>query len=134
MEIIAAVVIIAVFALLFAAGDVAASGTETAFTAYFRGWRPDPWPHGVQEEYIERPWGRDPAVGATLRARDDQTQPDPGAATEIVEVFPVSPQAQRAATAVAGSAGAGIVSSRAGAAREALVTQRVGSHRIRARL
>ncbi|CAN5579411.1 hypothetical protein BH23CHL7_BH23CHL7_22990 [soil metagenome] len=29
----------------------------SAFALLIGGWRPDPWPHGVQEEDRDRPWG-----------------------------------------------------------------------------
>jgi hypothetical protein len=50
-----------VFALV-AVGILVASmdgarGVQTAFQGYFAGYRPDPWPRGVQEEDGVRPWG-----------------------------------------------------------------------------
>jgi hypothetical protein len=41
--------------------ETVASGTiERAISAFrelIGGWRPDPWPRGVQEEDRDRPWG-----------------------------------------------------------------------------
>ncbi len=136
MEIVAAVVFIGVFALLFLAGDVAASGTETAFTAYFRGWRPDPWPHGVQEEYIERPWGSGRPVESPLFAGSDEAFREPDRASpEIVDVV-ASRAAQRPGTVAAAGAGPVLGSStpRSGGAQVAFVTQRVGGLRLRLNL
>jgi hypothetical protein len=51
-------------------------GTELLIDAFARalgGWRPDPWPHGVQEEDRDRPWGRNPAAG--LEARPEPPAP-----------------------------------------------------------
>ncbi|MDQ3870294.1 MAG: hypothetical protein M3301_01595 [Chloroflexota bacterium] len=134
MEIVAAVVFIGVFALLFLAGDVAASGTETAFTAYFRGWRPDPWPHGVQEEYIERPWGSARPVESPLFAGSDEALREPDrASAEIVDVVPSRP-AQRPGIVAAAGAVLGSSTPRSGGAQVAFVTQRVGGHRLRLNL
>lgn len=39
----------------------------SAFGSMVVGWRPDPWPRGVQEEDRDRPWGRHVATpGPTL--------------------------------------------------------------------
>lgn len=42
--------------------EAVASGTIDRAVSAFRelvgGWRPDPWPRGVQEEDRDRPWGR----------------------------------------------------------------------------
>jgi hypothetical protein len=46
-----------------------------AFAALIGGWRPDPWPLGVQEENRDRPWGRGPST--TGRSKDDQPDPVP---------------------------------------------------------
>lgn len=35
-----------------------AEDATTVFREYFAGFRPDPWPHGVQEEDGVRPWGK----------------------------------------------------------------------------
>jgi hypothetical protein len=43
-----------------------------AFARTLGGWRPDPWPHGVQEEDRDRPWGRGPAAA---NARPEPTAP-----------------------------------------------------------
>ena len=41
--------------------ETVASGTIdraiSAFRELIGGWRPDPWPRGVQEEDRDRPWG-----------------------------------------------------------------------------
>jgi hypothetical protein len=137
VEIIAAVVVIGVFVLFLKAGEVAAAGTETAFAAYFRGWKPDPWPHGVQEEYIERPWGSSQPEaspsGAGFAGRRPDAEPPAG---EIVDFFPARrPETVKGGLAAVGRAPA-IGASAAGSAdpRDALATQRVRSHRLRSRL
>ncbi len=140
MEIIAAAVVIAVFVLFVKAGEVAASGTETAFAAYFRGWKPDPWPHGVQEEYIERPWGsRHPDDAAPTAGLEGHGRSAAPPTAEIVDFFPAP--AGRAQTlegrpVAAVGATAAITRSAAGSAGApvALATQRVRSHRFRSRL
>jgi hypothetical protein len=43
-----------------------------AFARTLGGWRPDPWPHGVQEEDRDRPWGRGPAAA---NARSEPSAP-----------------------------------------------------------
>lgn len=65
-------VVIAALALRIAAatGLFSVSGTVAAFAGYFSGWRPDPWPRGVQEEDPQRPWGR-----PERRARTEVTDP-----------------------------------------------------------
>ena len=63
-----------VMALVVALGSIylaahrGAQATEASFTGYFRGWRPDPWPSGVQEEDLAAPWGWDAPL-AWLRER-----------------------------------------------------------------
>jgi hypothetical protein len=42
--------------VIYFAGRNAAGVTQTAFEGYFRGYRPDPWPHGVQEKDIAGHW------------------------------------------------------------------------------
>jgi hypothetical protein len=42
--------------VVYIAGRDGARATQTAFEGYFRGYRPDPWPQGVQEQDIERHW------------------------------------------------------------------------------
>ena len=138
MEIIATVAVLGTFALFFLAGNVAASGTETVFTAYFRGCPPDPWPHGVQEEYIERPWGRDAPVDSPLAAGVDRKDCDPEAGRpEIVDFFPAAAgQTQHAGAAAApgaAAASAGAAPDSAGA-HGALLVQRVRGPHLRARL
>jgi hypothetical protein len=48
-----------VVGVLYFAGGRAAEATQGAFEGYFRGYQPDPWPHGVQEMDIEHHWGTD---------------------------------------------------------------------------
>ena len=48
------------------AGRVA-DGTEQVFKGYFAGYRPDPWPHGVQEEDPEHRWGHATATAPLAR-------------------------------------------------------------------
>ena len=72
-----ALLILTVF--VFQAGGRGAEATQTAFEGYFRGFRPDPWPHGVQEENRERPWGNDgrpTARGDTPRSLNDEDEAD----------------------------------------------------------
>ena len=71
--VLAAVLVLAT--LFFAVGDVSGR-TERAFAGYFRGVKPDPWPHGVQEEDDSTPWAR--------RARQSPPAPDPTVATQPV--------------------------------------------------
>jgi hypothetical protein len=67
------------------AGRVA-EGTEQVFRGYFAGYRPDPWPHGVQEEYPEHRWGHrsaDAPRPRPARSRGDEPLP----AAEITDVI-----------------------------------------------
>jgi len=50
----------AIVGILYFASGKGAAATQTAFEGYFRGFQPDPWPHGVQEQDIERHWGGPP--------------------------------------------------------------------------
>ena len=138
MEIIAAVAVLGTFALFFLAGNVAASGTETAFTAYFRGWKPDPWPHGVQEEYIERPWGRDQPADSATRPGFERAGRDAGPVpAEIVDLFPTGRgQTERRPPATAGAAAAGAAAAVGSSAdaQGSLLVQRVRGPHLRARL
>ncbi|CAN5138915.1 hypothetical protein BH24CHL7_BH24CHL7_00140 [soil metagenome] len=84
VEVIVAAVIAALAVRVAAAtGLLSVTGTVAAFTGYFSGWRPDPWPPGVQEEDPERPWGR-PA----RRTRGEVTEPPLSAPT----LTPLRPQ------------------------------------------
>jgi hypothetical protein len=47
-----------------------AEDATTVFREYFAGFRPDPWPHGVQEEDGVRPWGKYVASDALVLAPD----------------------------------------------------------------
>ena len=40
------------------------------------GWRSDPWPHGVQEEDPDRPWGRSEAAADRAKT-SEETLPAP---------------------------------------------------------
>jgi hypothetical protein len=51
------------FAVMYLAGRSGASATQAAFEGYFRGYRPDPWPHGVQEQDIAGHWDRRGSAG-----------------------------------------------------------------------
>lgn len=48
-----------------------AEDATTVFREYFAGFRPDPWPHGVQEEDGVRPWGKYVPSGALVLAADE---------------------------------------------------------------
>ena len=82
------VIVGVVAALSFAAHD-ASRTTEQAFTGYFRGVKPDPWPHGVQEEDRTARWGsvERAAVGQVTeaRAQEDLLEPSAGVLTARVE-------------------------------------------------
>jgi hypothetical protein len=54
-----------------------AEDATTVFREYFAGFRPDPWPHGVQEEDGVRPWGRYVPSDALVLAGDDEPGPAP---------------------------------------------------------
>lgn len=41
---------------IYIASRDGARATQTAFEGYFRGYRADPWPHGVQEQDIAHHW------------------------------------------------------------------------------
>jgi hypothetical protein len=41
-----------------------------------RGWQPDGWPRGVQEEDFDRPWGRRPPASHAPHA-DEELRPVP---------------------------------------------------------
>ncbi len=56
---------VAALAVILYLGGGGASSTQAAFAAYFRGHQPDPWPHGVQEEYWEERWGSHTAEAST---------------------------------------------------------------------
>jgi hypothetical protein len=58
--------------VIYVASRDGARATQTAFEGYFRGFRADPWPHGVQEQDITHHWDVDrPARGgATSRPPD----------------------------------------------------------------
>jgi hypothetical protein len=49
-----------------------AEDATTVFKEYFAGFRPDPWPHGVQEEDGVRPWGRYVPSASLATAGDDE--------------------------------------------------------------
>jgi hypothetical protein len=55
-----------------------AEDATTVFKEYFAGFRPDPWPHGVQEEDGVRPWGRYVPSASLVLAADDEPGPPPG--------------------------------------------------------
>lgn len=59
IDYIAALVLAALSAwLLQLAGMRSLQSVIDAFGSLVSGWRPDPWPRGVQEEDRDRPWGR----------------------------------------------------------------------------
>jgi hypothetical protein len=60
-----------------------ADDATTVFREYFAGFRPDPWPHGVQEEDGVRPWGRYVPSDSLVLAEDDLA--GPGRAPSTVE-------------------------------------------------
>ncbi len=66
-----------------------------AFSAFFAGHRPDPWPIGVQEEDRDRPWGwserRPPREPTAARAAEDDSAGRLEAADEPAPVDPVRP-------------------------------------------
>lgn len=73
MEFVAALSLAAAAAWLIASfGGHSMDRAVAAFAALVGGWRPDPWPRGVQEEDRDRPWGR----GASMMGRSDDDQPD----------------------------------------------------------
>jgi hypothetical protein len=56
---------------------IGAGAVERAISAFAQlvgGWRPDPWPRGVQEEDRDRPWGE----LARRLARDSHASVDDG--------------------------------------------------------
>ena len=58
-----------------------AEDATTVFKEYFAGFRPDPWPHGVQEEDGVRPWGRYVPSDSLVFAGDDEADPRPTGGT-----------------------------------------------------
>jgi hypothetical protein len=56
-----------------------AEDATTVFKEYFAGFRPEPWPHGVQEEDGVRPWGRYVPSGALVLAAEGELGPAPAA-------------------------------------------------------
>ena len=54
---IASIVGVGAVALVVVAANDGATATETVWGRYFVGHRPDPWPHGVQEEDRTTRWG-----------------------------------------------------------------------------
>ena len=54
------VMVAAVLGLMFRMSSSLAAGTEAAWHGFFAGHRPDPWPHGVQEEDRDHRWGAGP--------------------------------------------------------------------------
>jgi hypothetical protein len=75
MEFVAAISLGAAAGWLIAnLGGASINRAVAAFAALIGGWRPDPWPRGVQEEDRDRPWGRVPPAG---RGNDDQPEPSP---------------------------------------------------------
>ena len=67
-----------VIAFVFFAGGKGAEMTQGAFEGYFRGFRPDPWPHGVQEEDMDHHWG-------SRAGRDGASDPAGAAGSVAVE-------------------------------------------------
>jgi hypothetical protein len=76
MQFLAAITLGAAAGWLIAnVGGLSVNRAVAAFAALIGGWRPDPWPRGVQEEDRDRPWARGgPPTG--LRD-DDQPEPSP---------------------------------------------------------
>ena len=74
MDVLAFLTIALALGLLFAAGRDASGGVERAWTGYFRGHRPDPWPIGVQEEDRATRWG----VGVRAGARSEPAVAEAG--------------------------------------------------------
>ncbi len=64
------VAVLTIVAVIFLIGGDVAGRTEAVFTAYFRGVRPDPWPHGVQEEDRSERWGAREGAGPQEHVRD----------------------------------------------------------------
>lgn len=61
-----------------------AEDATTVFKEYFAGFRPDPWPHGVQEEDGVRPWGRYvPSASLALAVPDEPGPPRTGDLAEL---------------------------------------------------
>lgn len=58
-----------------------AEDATTVFREYFAGFRPDPWPHGVQEEDGVRPWGSYVPSDALVLAAEDGPGPAPASDT-----------------------------------------------------
>jgi hypothetical protein len=57
MQLLALAVLAGLLALVLAGAARAQFDLLSAFGALFTGWRPDPWPRGVQEEDRHRRWG-----------------------------------------------------------------------------
>ncbi len=79
-----ALALAAVVYVVYGAGSRAAASTEWAFTGYFRGHRPDPWPRGVQEEDRDRPWG----TGVVTEAAAETDGPTVVAVVEVERSAP----------------------------------------------
>ena len=64
--------------VVYLAGRDGARATQTAFEGYFRGYRADPWPHGVQEQDITRHWDDDRSTRRHGRKATPRPEPDDG--------------------------------------------------------
>jgi hypothetical protein len=77
-EMVAVVAVVLIVIAVYMASNNASGFVESAFSGYFRGVRPDPWPHGVQEEYWDHQWGAsasatgEAAPGSPLSARSQR--------------------------------------------------------------
>jgi hypothetical protein len=61
--------------VIYVASRDGARATQTAFEGYFRGFRADPWPHGVQEQDLTQHWAGDDRKSrpsAALRPERDE--------------------------------------------------------------
>ena len=54
---VAIILIALVVGVVLLASWQGSEGVASAFEGFFAGFRPDPWPRGVQEEDGVRPWG-----------------------------------------------------------------------------
>jgi hypothetical protein len=59
-----------------------AEDATTVFREYFAGFRPDPWPHGVQEEDGVRPWGKYVSSDALVLNGDEAPRAPSGGMAE----------------------------------------------------
>jgi hypothetical protein len=84
-NIVLAVMVAGLAWLFVRVGSRDSDRTISVMVRGFRGWRSDGWPHGMQEEDLDRPWG-----GPDSRAAKPQQRPPdrPPPTPKLVSVRP----------------------------------------------